>query len=54
MKEGVALGWAKIKCFRLEPQGEGELRGIFGIDGEEYEAQKLQVSLSDRQLLTFV
>jgi hypothetical protein len=28
------LGWSKIKCFRLEPQGEGELKGIFGIDGE--------------------
>lgn len=42
-----------MKSFRLEPLGEGDLVGLFGIDGERYDAQKMQASMSDKKVLTF-
>ena len=27
--------------------------GLYGIDGERYEAQRMQASISDRKVLTF-
>lgn len=33
LKEGAQLAWAKVKSYRIEPQGEGVLRGLYGIDG---------------------
>ena len=44
--------WEKIRSFRLEPNGED--MGVFGIDGEKYEAQKVQAKISDRKILAFV
>jgi hypothetical protein len=53
-KEGFNFDHQKIKSYRLEPQGEGETLGIFGIDGESYPAQRMQASMSSRKCLTFV
>ena len=43
----------KIKSYRLEPTGEGVTMGIFGIDGERYEAQRMQGRISEKKIITF-
>ncbi len=53
-KEGYQFIHNKIKSYRLEPLGEGDNLGIFGIDGERYEAQRMQASMSDVKILTFI
>ena len=52
MKEGFEFEWEKIKSFRLEPNGDDV--GVFGIDGERYEAQRVQARVSGRKILAFV
>ena len=56
-KDGLSantqIGWAKVKCFRLEPMGEGRERGVLSVDGEAYESQKVQMQMADMKLLTF-
>ena len=37
----------------MEPLGEGDARGIFGIDGESYPAQRVQATISDKKVITF-
>lgn len=34
--------------------GNQQERGIFGIDGESYEAQRIQASVSDKRIITFI
>ena len=51
VKDGFKFDWDKIKSFRLEPNGDD--LGVFGIDGEMYEAQKIQAKVTDRKILTF-
>ena len=53
IKEGYNFDYHKIKSYRLEPLGEGNARGVFGIDGESYPAQRVQASMSDKKVLTF-
>lgn len=43
----------KIASFRLEPLDPNQ-PGLFCIDGEPYESQKVQASLSDKVFLAFV
>jgi hypothetical protein len=51
IKEGFKFEWDKIKSFRLEPNGDDV--GVFGIDGEKYDAQRIQARVSDRKILAF-
>lgn len=53
-KEGYNFGNAKVKSYRLEPRGNRPERGLFGIDGERYEAQRMQASVSNKSLITFI
>jgi diacylglycerol kinase family enzyme len=43
--------YEKIKAFRLDPQGP--TKGIFSIDGERYDAQKLQGWVWEKSLVVF-
>ena len=52
-KEGFSFQHVKIRCFRLEPSGEEGNRGVYGIDGENYQAQKMQACLDQKKILTF-
>lgn len=50
---GYEFMYRKITSFRLEPLDPNQM-GIFCIDGESYESQRLQAGLSDKTFLAFL
>lgn len=52
-KPGMAFSHAKIKSFRLQPL-DAENPGVYCIDGERYESQPIQGSLSEKTFWAFV
>ena len=54
--EGFNIIHEKVKSFRLEPLQPIDPKNIsvFSVDGEYYEQQIVQASMSERTLKTFV
>ena len=51
--EGFEFMHRKVKCLRLEPLNPAQM-GVFGIDGERYEAQKIQATFHEETFEAFV